>query len=265
MNARSRALTLTVIAIAAGSGAVIARASSDTPARVAATPGGLSVAPSLIEQVAKAGAGGTITVANRSAKAVDVTIRARPWIQSRTGAAVPDRHHTLASVNLSEDSFTLPPQTQKAVVVSLRGTPAGGSLYGSLEVVGLPPGADKAHGVIVGYRLISVLRMDPATPVHSFKAAAAKVVGSGSARTIVLPVQNTGNTADLLTGDVRLSGPLGTRSSALAAVRILPGRIVQLALAKLKALPSGSYTATVQLKQAKRTVATVTKKVRVSR
>ena len=59
--------------------------------------------------------------------------------------------------------------------MTLGGAPAGGSLYGALEVVGLPADVGTRKGVVTGYRLIGALRYNPATPTYALKARAAKV------------------------------------------------------------------------------------------
>ena len=59
--------------------------------------------------------------------------------------------------------------------MTLGGAPAGGSLYGALEVIGLPRNAATRKGVVTGYRLIGALRYNPATPTYALTGAAAKV------------------------------------------------------------------------------------------
>ena len=90
------------------------------------------------------------------------------------------------------------------------------------------------------------------------------MTGSGSTRALALTVRNTGNTAEPVTGRVRLSGPLGTRNGSIKCTRILPGKSVALTLAPAKALQAGTYKATVTLTQAKQKT-TITKTIRVKR
>ncbi len=136
-------------------------------------------------------------------------------------------------------------RASKSVTVTLGGAPAGGSLYGALEVVGLPSKAKTGKGVVTGYRLIGALRYNPATPTYALSGAAAKV----SKSMIVMPVRSTGNTAQPVTGTVRVRGPLGTRQGSIKGTRILPGKRVSLPLVSTKGLAAGRYTATVSLRQ----------------
>jgi hypothetical protein len=65
-----------------------------------------------------------------------------------------------------------------------------------------------------------------------------------------------------VSGSVRLKGPLGTRHGGIRALRILPGRRVDLGLGSTRALGRGAYTATITLRQAgERT--TLTRRFRV--
>ena len=214
-----------VLAVAAA-GAVIARADEQS-ARSAQTSGGLAVSPAhdRARQPA-AGAANVVTVANNSREALTVSVKARPWTQSSSGLASPNRRRSLSGVTVSDDSFTLAAGAKRDVTVTLGGAPAGGSLYGALEVVGLPRTAATRKGVVTGYRLIGALRYNPATPTYALTGAAAKV----SKGTIVLPVRSTGNTAEPVTGTVRVRGPLGTRQGSIKATRILPGKRVSLPL-----------------------------------
>jgi hypothetical protein len=250
-----------VLAAAAG-GAVIAR--TDARPRAAAAAGGLAISPVLIEKPAAVGPIAAVTVANRSKEKLDVTVKARPWMQSGSGAVSLNRRRTLGAVGVSDGGFALAPGASKVVAVTLRAAPSGGSAYGGIEVIGLPADAADQQGVVAGYRLISSLRLNPAMPVLSLKASAAKLVGTGAGRAIVLPVRNAGNTLEPVSGSVRLKGPLGTRQRSLGRLRILPGKTVNLLLSSAKSLPAGSYAATVRLVQGTQTTS-ITKRLRVKR
>jgi hypothetical protein len=244
-------------------GAVIARA-DDPNAGVARVAGGLAVSPVSIDRAASVGSANVVTVGNRSTQPLEISVAARPWTQSASGLVSPNRRGTLAAMNVSDTSFTLAPGASKPVTVTLRDSPAGGSLYGAVEVIGLPSGIENQKGLSLGYRIVGSLRLRPRTPAYGLKAGAAKVSGSGSARTLTLSVRNTGNTIEPVTGSIRLRGPLGTHNSTLKSTRILPGKSVALALAPARSLPAATYTATVTLTQAK-TKTTITKRIKVSR
>ena len=66
------------------------------------TEGGLSLMPAVIEHNAKPGALATVTVANRSAAPMAVTLTPRQWLQAVDGKVSPNRRATLAGVSVSE-------------------------------------------------------------------------------------------------------------------------------------------------------------------
>lgn len=241
------------LALAAGGGGVAAAASAGHAAGAA---GGLSVSPAILQQRAAAGPLAPVTVVNRSARRLDVTVAARPWLQSSDGQVEPDRRHALAGVSVDAPSFTLAPGETRAVGLTVTAVPAAGALYGALEVVGLAPGAQKAKGVVLGYRLIGTLRLTPAVAVH-------KLTGRLRARgrTIELAVANRGNTVDPVSGEATVKDPRGTRTPGIDDVRILPGKTVRLRL--VKGLRPGSYRVSARLEQARKTVVRVTKRLRV--
>jgi hypothetical protein len=234
-------------ALAAGAAAMIAHADG-SHAGAAATEGGLSISPVSIERQAAAGASNVVTVANHSNGTLKVTVKARPWTQSSSGLVAPNRRVTLRGVAVSEGSFTLAPGAGKDVTVTMSGAPAGGSLYGALEVVGMPASMAK-KGVVTAYRLVGALRYNPATPVYAFKVGAAKIVKRGASKTLTLALRSTGNTTASVRGSLLLRGPLGSRQGSVKATRILPGKSIALALASAKKLMPGRYTATVTLHQ----------------
>jgi hypothetical protein len=243
VTARRAGAAAALLALAAGGTALLAHAA---PAGSKTAAGGLSLSPTLIELTAKPGAGGTVTVANHSAHTLAITVAARPWRQSHTGVAVPNRRKTLSGVTLSDTSFSLKPKAQRVVTVGL---PASGELYGALEVIGLPPNADSKKGIVTGYRLIGSLREDPATPVLELSGGKVTTSGHGSGQRLALPVTNRGNTLTPISGDVDLKGPLGTTSRHIGSVRILPGRTVDVSLGKTRGLTAGRYRARIELDQ----------------
>jgi hypothetical protein len=257
-----RASAVAAAVVVAGAGAALLVHA--TPARSKTAAGGLAMSPVVIEQTAKAGAATTVTVYNRSAHTLAVTVAARPWKQSVTGAAEPDRRRMLSNVSVGASAFTLKPRTQRAFAVTLQSVPSAGYEYGALEVIGLPPGADTQKGIVTGYRLIGNLRMDPATAVIKLATGKVTTVKLGGTRTLALPVTNRGNTVKPITGDVGLKGPLGTRNSSIRSLRILPGKTVDVPLRSTKGLTAGTYRATVELDQGGRTT-TVHRTVRIKK
>jgi hypothetical protein len=213
-------------------------------AAAAQADGGLSIAPATIQHDSRPGPLATMTVANRSAVQLAVTVTPRPWTQSTAGKVAVNRRASLATqVSVSKPSFTLPPGATADVAVTLLSVPPAGALYGALEVVGLPADAATRRGVVIGYRLIGTLRILPSQQKLGLTATAPKVVKG----TAVLSVRNAGNTLDPVTGSVQVKGARGTRNSTVAAVRILPGKLIDVPLGTR--LAKGIYTATVRLNQ----------------
>jgi hypothetical protein len=228
----------------------------------AGAAGGLSVTPAVIEHTAARGDTAPITVINSTNKPLKVTVTPRPWTQSRRGAVVPDRHRTLLSrLAVNVRSFTLPGGGRRTVTMSVKSVPGAGSLYGSVETIGLPTGAPKQNGITAAYRLVSTLRLNPPKARRRLAVRAAPLRLSG--RAIVLPVKNTGNTVSPVSGDVRIKGALGTRTATVPASPILPGSTVDLGLGSTKGLPAGTYSVAVSLVQDGKKVLRTTRRLRV--
>jgi hypothetical protein len=244
-----------VVAVATA-GAVIARA-DDPSARTAQSAGGLRVSPAGVERDAAPGVANPVTVANRSRESLTITVNARPWTQSSSGATSPNRRRTLRGVTISDKEFTLAPGASKEVMVTQT---SGSSLYGALEVIGLPRDADEQKGIVTGYRIVGALRYHPTARTYKLSAGKAKI----SKGFIVLPVRNSGNTVEPVTGTVRVKGPLGTRQGSIKATRILPRKRISLPLVSAKRLTAGRYTATITLRQGTERVE-ITKRIRVRR
>jgi hypothetical protein len=241
-----RQLALGLTLVAAGGGVALAA----TAGHAARATGGLSLSPVIVQQPAATGPLAPFTVVNRSDAKLDVTVAARPWTQASSGKVEPDRRHSLAGVSVAQPSFTLAPGQSQAVGVSVGTVPAGGALYGALDVVGLPTNAEKAKGVVLGYRLVGTLRLTPAVAVHELRARV-KV----RRRTLALDVTNRGNTVDPVSADVTLKEPRGTRSPSVRPVRIVPGHTVRLLSTRVG---SRSYRLTARLEQGGQRVVTVT-------
>jgi hypothetical protein len=258
-----RTIAVAGVLAAITSGAVIARA-DDPSARAAQATGGLTASPVMIDRNTEVGAVNTMTIGNKSAKALAVTVNARPWTQSSSGVVSPKRSSALGGVEVSEKEFTLAPGKTKDVTVTLKSAPATGYAYGAVEIVGLPTDLDTRKGVVAGYRLLGSLRYNSTAPVYSLKLGAAKVAGKGAGKTLTLAVRNAGNTIAPVTGTVRLKGPTGTKNASVKGTRILPGKSVSLGLLSGSSLSAGRYTATVTLTQNK-IKTSIVKKITVRR
>ncbi len=240
---------------AAGTAAVQGAAAGGSAAQT--KDGGLSVMPALIEHNAQPGQLASMKVANRSTAALDVTVTPRPWVQAVTGKVSPNRRGTLPGVTVSQTKFTLQPGAETDVVANLTSAPSAGYLYGAMEVVGVPTDAAKRKGVVLGYRLVGSIRINPAAPKYLITAGNVKA----SKGTAVIPIKNGGNTVDGVSGSVKVKGAAGTKNLTVANVRILPGKSVNLPAGTK--LAKGSYTATVALTQRGKKALSVTKKFKV--
>jgi hypothetical protein len=255
---RSVALGAVVLALGAG-GAALGQNAVAGGAAAQEGEGGLSLSPAVMEgQATRTGVLATMTVANRSAKPLTVSVAARPWVQATSGKVAPNRRAKLGGVSVSEGSFTLAPGAEKQVTANLNALPArGAGLYGALEVVGLPTDFAKRKGVVLGYRVVGAIRLQPAVPKPSVSARAIK----SSKGTAVLPVKNTGNTLDELTGSISLKDARGTRHPDVPAVKILPGKTVDVPLGPK--LSKGTATAKITLNLRGKRVLKLNKKFKV--
>jgi hypothetical protein len=248
---RRRAVAFGLVAtIAAGLG----------PTAVAAG-GALSITPATIEHLATPGPLGTILVTNTTSGAMKITIHARPWIQSRSGAVSPNRRATMGGVRVSRPAFVLAAGGRASVAISLIHDPPGGSAFGVVDVIGIPTAEAKATGVVLAYRLLSPLRLESPSNAQTVRLA----VGAERVRTdaAVVAVRNAGDTIDTITGDASIRSAAGTQRTAITAVRILPGSTVDVPLVHLSRLRRGTYTTTLSLRQAGRTVVTVKRTLRI--
>jgi hypothetical protein len=241
----------------------LASAEGPPASRAAAAQGGLSVTPAILETTARSGASGTATITNGTGRKLRVTVRARPWRQSRSGAVAANRRSSLGGVTVSSTRFTLGAGAARSVSVTLARMPSRKSQYGALEVVGKP--TRRRKGINVAYRLISSLRFNPTAGArrHRLRPGSVKVTGRGSNRAIVLAVRNRGNTVDPVGGTVDVSGGGGGKSAAISPMRILPGKTVNVRLMSARGMRKGSYRASVTLTQGGRNQASVTRSFRI--
>jgi hypothetical protein len=256
MKRNMAALGAVLLALGAG-GAALSRDAAAGGAALKQNDGGLSLTPALIEHNAQAGTLATVTVANRSAAPLAVTVTPRPWTQNDAGKVSPNRKKTLPGVSVSQSKFTLAPGAEQQLAVTLGAVPSGGFEYGGLEVIGLPTDATTRKGLVLGYRVVGTVRVLPNSPKASLKAG--KIKATKGAAT--LPIKNTGNTIDPVTGSLSVKDAAGTRNITVQAVKILPGNTIQLPLGSK--LTKGTATAKVALKQRGKTALSFTKKFTV--
>jgi hypothetical protein len=220
--------------------------------------GGLSLSPVIIETKAQSGGLATLTVANRSAAPMEVTVTPRPWLQSADGKVAPNRKSTLAGVSVSQPKFTLTPGQETQVGVNLNGAPSGGSLYGAVEVVGLPTDVATRKGLVLGYRVVGTIRVLPGSPKISLTAGKPKAANNVA----IMPIKNSGNTIEPVTGKISVKDSRGTRNLSVQPVKILPGKTINLPLGS-KLSRGSRVTAKVTLNQRGKRVLSTTKKFTV--
>jgi hypothetical protein len=251
---RVMALGAAVLALGAGAAAFGQKATAGGAA-AAQADGGLYVSSGTIEAPAKAGAYGPVTVANHSAADMTVTVSPRKWTQAANGDVSPNRRGGLSGVSVSEPSFTLKAGEQRNLTVNVGSVPSAGSLYGALEVVGLPADVAKRKGLVLGYRVVSAIRLLPATPKTGVSARAIKAAKG----TATLPIKNTGNTLDAVSARVDVKTARGTQRVS-ATLKILPGKTINFSLGKLQ---KGNASAKITLRQKGKVVVNSTKKFKV--
>ncbi|HEY1687293.1 MAG TPA: hypothetical protein VGF95_00345 [Solirubrobacteraceae bacterium] len=250
---RHRNLTISMLGAAA-----LALAAQAAPAAAS----GLSVSPSILEHSAHAGGVGSVTITNTTSGTLKINVKARPWVQSLSGAVAPSQSKELSGMRLSRTSFSLGAGAQSTVSLKLVGKPSDGSLFGCLEVRGTPTRHSK-HGITVAYRLISTLRLNPSRKTLKAQVEGLGVVGKSSHSTLALTIRNRGNTVDPIGGTVRLTGPRGTLTDTVTSTRIIPGGRVRVTLQSLRKVPGGSYSASVSLTQDGRTVTRASRRIRL--
>jgi len=250
-------------------GAVSSAAPAPEPARPAAQAGGLSLTPQTVQRRAEVGAPATVTVANTTRHEVRVTLRPRPWVQARDGTVAPNAHRDLNRlVRASPSTFVMAVGSRRTVRLTLRRHPSGGSLYGALDLIGVPRDLRLPNGITPRYRLIGSLRLNPARPRMRGRAGTITVTGRHGRHAIVLPLRNAGNTVEPIMGRVTLAGPRGMRPNRLPEVRVVPRRQIHLTLGTYRGLlrgqPAGRYRISVTLTQAGRTVLRTTRTLRLT-
>ena len=254
---QARHPTTLAVAMALVASALVAAALS---AATAGAAGGLSVTPVVLEATATPGRVGSITIANTSPNAMQVRVRARPWRQPRSGRVIADTRRTLAQVRLGAGSFMLAAGTRRALDVGLIGLAPGGSLYGSIEVIGTPTGQARPKSVRTRYRLIAALRLNPPAAKRVLRLQVGRILSRG--RRTVVALRNTGNTVTPVGGSIRIVSGAGVVRTTIAEARILPGATVDVSL-RSGALPAGRHVADVTLRQGRTIVTKVKRSFRV--
>lgn len=216
-----------------------------------AARGGLSITPGILEHVARPGGIGAVQISNSTSRPMKIGLAVRPWVQARSGAVAPNRQATLGKVRPYRGSFGLAAGATRTVQMSLARRPAGGALYGAIEVTGTPK-RQGGKGVRVAYRLVTSLRLTPPAGAQAFRVSAGSLLlhGSTSNGTLLLAVRNDGNTILPIGGSVRISGRGHVLRNEVTPDVIVPGATVNLRLTRLRGtLPRGRYNISVNLTQ----------------
>lgn len=212
-----------------------------------AQSGGLSVTPASLENRAKLGTVGSLTLNNTTKETLRVTVTVRPWRQQLNGTVVSDPRSNLTRyVRATTRSFTIGAGAKRPV--SFRMVRRQSSLYAAVDILGKPTNTKGRKGIIPNYRLISKMRLAPSKKTYKWRTGAAQV-RSGS---VILPVRNLGNTIDPIGGTFRISGA-GTKNGNMAGIAALPGKLVGLNLGSTRGMKKGRYTVNATVKQGSRT------------
>jgi hypothetical protein len=207
--------------------------------------GGLAVTPAILEHQAKVGTVGSMTLSNTTTESLKVTVTVRPWRQELGGRVLSDPRATLSRyVRASTTSFTIGAGAKRPLTFKMLRRPSSGSLYGNVDIFGKPVNTKGRKGIIPQYRLISSLRLTPASKKLGVKTGAAQVRGGH----VLLPVRNMGNTIDPVAGSFKISGPT-SRNGTMPAIPALPGKLVGLDLGATAGRKKGRYTVSATVTQ----------------
>lgn len=210
--------------------------------------GGISVTPAVIENGAKRGTVGRMTLTNSTRETLRVTVTVRPWRQKLDGTVVADlRSNFTRYVKAGKRKFTLRAGAKRTFRLKMRRRTRSGSLYGSVDIFGKPTRTKGRKGIIPQYRLISKLRLNPTRKRYKLRTGAVQVRGGQ----VLLPIRNLGNTIDPLAGNFRISGPT-SRSGNFKAVAALPGKLIALGAGASRGMRKGRYTLSATVTQAGR-------------
>jgi hypothetical protein len=208
-----------------------------------AQSGGLSVTPASLENRAKLGTVGSLTLNNTTKETLKVTVTVRPWRQQLNGTVLADPRSNLTRyVRATTRSFTIGAGVKRPI--SFRMVRRQSSLYAAVDILGKPTNTKGRKGIIPNYRLISKLRLNPAKKSYNLRAGTAQV-RSGS---VILPVRNLGNSIDPIAGSYKITGPASKTGNA-AAISALPGKLVGLNLGATRGMKKGKYTVTATVTQ----------------
>ena len=126
-----------------------------------------------------------------------------------------------------------------------------------MEVVGLPADAATRKGIVLGYRIIGTIRVVPDRAAD--RARRGRAEGEQGHRRHLDPQHRQHGRAGDRQRDA--ASAAGSRTRSVEALRILPGKSVNIPLGTK--LPSGRYTATLRLVQRGRVALRGTKKFTV--
>lgn len=208
-----------------------------------AQSGGLSVTPASLENRAKLGTVGSLTLNNTTKESLRVTVTVRPWKQQLNGTVVSDPRANLTRyVRATTRTFTIGAGAKKPI--SFRMVRRLSSMYASVDILGKPTNTAGRKGIIPNYRLISKMRLNPTKKTFKWRTGAAQVRQGN----VILPVRNLGNSIDPISGTFRISGP-GTKSGNMAGISALPGKLIGLSLGSTRGLKKGTYTVNATVTQ----------------
>jgi hypothetical protein len=159
--------------------------------------GGLSVTPAVLEHRAQLGGVGSYTSNSTTTETLRVTVTVRPWQPQLNGMDVADpRANLMRYLRATTRTFTLRAGAGRPVSFRMVRRAPAGSLYAGIEAFGKPTRTKGRKGIILRYRIISSMRLNPARRSFKLKTGAAQVRGGS----LMLPVRNLGNTIEPVSG-----------------------------------------------------------------
>jgi len=219
-------------------------------AATAHAAGGLSVTPASLENRAKVGTVGSLTLNNTTNETLRVTVTVRPWRQQLNGDVFADPRATLSRyVRSTSNRFTIAGGAKRSISFRMLRRTSNGSLYGSVDILGKPTNTKGRKGIIPNYRLISKIRLNAARKSFRLRTGAAQVRQGN----VILPVRNLGNTIDPIGGNFTITGPSGRRGN-MKAIAALPGKLIGLSLGSTRGMRKGRYTVNATVAQGSKRV-----------
>ncbi len=212
---------------------------------------GMAVSPGIVDKQLTAGDNVIeLVVSNNSTRPMDIQLYAGPMALTLEGSAIAGESASdmdaTPLIRFEKESFVLGPRRWRRVRAQLTAPNRGGGLHGFIYVRGSEANLDPAAKVKVNMQLAVVLTL---TLPGEARRSAELVELKTSARGARVRVRNTGNIHLRPEGKVVLFDSAGAQvwSGQLVTGAVLPGSEREYRIEPLPLLPSGQYSAQVEL------------------